>query len=396
LFERGANAVGLDFMSHPFWDTFIEFEERQEQPERIFAILDRVIHIPMHQYARYFERYRQLAASRPVEELLPADLLSQFRFEAEPTGKANPAEAERDLRTRIDNFHLEVFHRTQTEPTTRWTFEQEIKRPYFHVTALDEAQLVNWRKYLDFEEVEGSYIRAQFLYERCLVACANHVEFWLRYVRWMSSHENKEEEVRIIYERACCVFVPISRPEIRLNWAAFEEVAGRVDVARAIFQAILLQLPGHFLTIQAWAQLERRQGGLDAAIALYKEHIGLETVNLNTKGHLVAEWARQLWKVKGSVTEAREVFQKNAHWYFGSRAFWVNYYMFERDQPTSAEIEPEVHARIRNVVDQVRKKGQLPPRTILDIVHDYMAYLHERGTLDDLKECLELDKQVDG
>jgi pre-mRNA-processing factor 39 len=382
-------------MSHPFWDAYVEFEDQQGHPEKIFGILDRVIHIPMHQYARYFERYRQLAQSRPVEELLPADLLEEFRAEVEQESSKNQWESERDLRTRIDNFHLEIFHRTQTETTKRWTFEQEIKRPYFHVTDLDETQLVNWRKYLDFEEVEGNYHRISFLYERCLISCAYYDEFWLRFARWMYS-QDKDEEVRLIYERASCIYVPIGRPMVRMNWALFEESVGRVDVARDIHRAVLYQMPGHFLTIQSWAQLERRHGGLDAAIQVYTDQLDDPEIDINTKGHLVAEWARQLWKIKGSVDEARQVFQKNSHWYMGSRAFWINYYQFERDQPTSAETESKAHARIKHVIDELRQKGQLPPATIKDIVHDYMVYLLERGTAEHVKEWLELDRETNG
>ena len=151
LFERGANAVGLDFLSHLFWDKYIEFEERLECEDKIFAILERVVHIPMHQYARYFDRFRTLAQSRPLVELLPEDTLAQFRQEvlADPPPAVQAGqqqikmergelEIEREVRARIDNFHLEIFSRTQTETTKRWTYESEIKRPYFHVTELDQ------------------------------------------------------------------------------------------------------------------------------------------------------------------------------------------------------------------------------------------------------------------
>ena len=166
----------------------------------------------MHQYARYFERYRQLAQTRPLTDLAPPDLLSQFRAELDaaagqiaPGAKAD-AEVERDLRLRVDSHHLEIFSKTQTETTKRWTYESEIKRPYFHVTELDEGQLANWKKYLDFEEAEGSYSRTQFLYERCLVTCAHYDEFWLRYARWMSAQPEKEEETRNIYQRASTIY----------------------------------------------------------------------------------------------------------------------------------------------------------------------------------------------
>ncbi|OCK73565.1 pre-mRNA-processing factor 39 [Lepidopterella palustris CBS 459.81] len=399
LFERGAHCVGLDFLAHLFWDKYLEFEERLEAQDKIFAILDRVIHIPMHQYARYFERFRQLAQTRPVAELLPADILSQFQAEIamENPGKPkNELEIEREVRVRIDNFHLEIFHRTQNETTKRWTYEQEIKRPYFHVNELDEAQLINWRKYLDFEEVEGDYQRITFLYERCLVTAAYYDEFWLRYARWMLAQDGKQEEVRMIYQRASCFYVPISRPAVRLQYAIFEEMQGRVDVARAIHEAMLFIIPGHIETIVSWANLERRHAGLEAAIAIYQAQIDSKSCSIYCQGALVAEWAKLLWKVKGSVEEARQVYQKNQHWYLDVRSFWVNYLMFEMDQPTSAETEKEAHARIKQVADFIRTKSRLSPQLVKDLTHYYMAYLLDRCTEDAAKEYMTLDKEVNG
>jgi pre-mRNA-processing factor 39 len=403
------SSVGLDFLAHPFWDKYLEFEERLESYDRIFAILDRVVNIPMHQYARYFERYRQLAQSRPVNELLPADLLAQFRSEIVNEGPTTihagsqqlktdkgELEIERELRTRVDNFHLEIFSRTQTETTKRWVYEQEIKRPYYHVTELDEAQLVNWRKYLDFEEVEGDYSRTQFLYERCLVTCAHYDEFWLRYARWMLAQPGKEEEVRNIYQRASTLYVPISRPATRLQYAYFEEMSGRVDIAKDIHHAILVNLPGHIETIVSLANLSRRHRGLEAAIEVYKAQIDSQHCDIYAKAALVAEWARLLWKIKGLAEDARQVFQKNQHWYLDSRAFWINYLMFELEQPTSAETEQLQYGRIKQVMDDIRRKSHLPPITIKDLAHYYMIYLLERGTKESAKEYMTVDREING
>lgn len=402
LFERGASCVGLDFLAHPFWDKYLEFEERLEAYEKIFGILNRVVHVPMHQYARYFERYRQLAHSRPVHDLLAAETVAQYRADIEaehasqfPVPKSE-TEIERDLRTRIDSLHLEIFNRTQAETTKRWTYESEIKRPYFHVTELDEGQLANWRKYLDYEEVEGDYSRTAFLYERCLVTCAHYDEFWLRYARWMLAQPGKEEEVRNIYQRASTLYVPIGRPTLRLQYAYFEEMTGRVDVAKDIHQAILFVIEGHIETIVSLANLSRRHGGLEAAIDVYKAQIDSPTCELAAKAALVAEWARLLWRIKGSPDDARQVFQKNSHWYLDSRRFWVNYLEFELEQPTSAETEPNQYARIKRVVDDIRHKSNLPASTVKELVHYYMIYLLERGTKDTAKEYLTLDREVNG
>ncbi|KAI7100605.1 putative mRNA splicing protein, partial [Hortaea werneckii] len=173
LFERAKKSAGLDFLAHPFWDKYIEFEERIEAHDRVFEILSEIIHIPLHQYARYFERYRALSVNRSLAELAPANVIDGFRNElAGGMQQRTDAQMEQELRARIDQYHAEVFQQTQTETTKRWTYESEVKRPYYHVTDLDDAQLANWRKYLDFEESEGGYERTKFLYERCLVTAA--------------------------------------------------------------------------------------------------------------------------------------------------------------------------------------------------------------------------------
>lgn len=399
LFERGAACVGLDFLAHPFWDKYLEFEERFESVDKIFAILNRIITIPMHQYARYFERFRQLAQTRPVTELVPADLLNQFRndvmMDPASSGKSE-METDRDLRTRIDAYHLEIFQKTQTETSKRWTYEQEIKRPYFHVTELDEAQLANWRKYLDFEEVQGGFERASFLYERCLVTCAYEEEFWLRYARWMHAQEGHEEEVRNIYMRASCLYVPIARPTVRLQYALFEEMTGRIDIAHAIHEAILFNIPGHIQTVISWANLAKRQDGLDAAIKVYQEQIESPAANENAKGAFVAQWAQLLWKSKGAVDEARQLFQTNAQTYLGVRRFWSGYLNFEIAQPITEATQKEQSDRIREVHSTIAQKTKLPSQAIQGLTQDYVIYLLGNGGKDAAKEILHLDRASNG
>ena len=350
----------------------------------------------MHQYARYFERYRQLAQSRPLRELLPEETLEQFLAEVKQDGLVAEHDIEREMRTRIDAFHLEIFQRTQTETTKRWTYESEIKRPYFHVTEIDEMQLTNWRKYLDFEEVEGDYTRVVFLYERCLVTCALYDEFWLRYARWMLAQPEREEEVRNIYQRASMVYVPISRPKVRLQYAYFEESCARVELAKDIHRSILTIVPGNIEAIVSLANMSRRHGGLDAAIEVYKEQIDSSDCDIYAKAWLVSEWARLLWKIKGSPEEAREVFQKNNLWYLDSRAFWINWLQFELEQPTSAETEPVQYERIKQVHDDIRKKSRLPPDLIKELSCYYLVYLLERGTQEAAKEYMTVDREVNG
>ncbi|KAL1888014.1 hypothetical protein Cpir12675_006331 [Ceratocystis pirilliformis] len=402
LFERGAACAGLDFLAHPFWDKYIEFEERQEAQDKVLAILMRLIHIPMHQYARYFERFRTFCHERPVKDLVSEENLIRFKKEVASEHAAyggapkSELEIERDIRGKIDIMYYEIFTRTQSETTKRWAFESEIKRPYFHVTELDNSQLVNWNKYLDFEESEGSNSRIIFLYERCLVACAHYDEFWFRYVRWMSSLPEKEEDMRTIYFRACTIHVPISRPGIRIQFAYFEESQGRIDVARAIHEAILMKLPECVEAVISWAQLERRQGSLDDAIQIFKTQIDSPQVDIFIKGALVAEWAFLLWKVKGSVAEARETFVTNMQWYVDSRIFWEKWIEFELEQPTTPETEAEQSKRIKQVFDNLRTKSRLSTGLKRAFTLKYLTYLQYRGGRDAMQQFLVVDREFFG
>ena len=212
-----------------------------------------------------------------------------------------PLELERQLREKIHAYYYESYSRTQQDVQNRWAYEQAIKRAYFHVTELEEAELDNWRKYLDYEEKQGDFERTSFLYERCLVACALYDEFWLRYARWMFS-QGKEENTRIIYMRASCIFVPIEAPAIRLNWARLEEKLGRISVAREIHTSMLEQAPDHVETIVSLAGVVRRHEGNDEAVKVLEEYIGQRSSQIS--GVLVAEQARILLQCKGAVDEA--------------------------------------------------------------------------------------------
>lgn len=430
LFERGAESCGQDFLAHPFWDKYIEFEERFEQTDRIFDILARVIHLPLHQYSRYFERYNNMSKQQPIEKLAAPEIITAFRNEIQhATG--NPADPERDLRPRLEAYLWECFLQTQTEVTKRWTYEQGIKRPYYHVTDLDQEELDNWKKYLDAEEQEGDYERVKFLYERCLVTAANYEEFWFRYVRWLAAQNGKGEEARSVYQRASCVYLPIALPAIRLQWAKFEESQGRVQVAIAIHDAIIQRLPSHFETIKSLANLQRRHNGVEAAIKVltYYIEIGTGRCDDQTRGALTAEWARMLWRCLGSSDRARSVFRMGQKQFLDSEPFWSSFLTFEMEQPHSELEEKKVsesriksepntrfrsefddgdcvphdepkdgtaHERIKHVVKQIRTKFNLPREVIKGLSSKYMRYLEERGGQGAMEELLKLDFELNG
>jgi pre-mRNA-processing factor 39 len=128
LFERGAACVGLDFLAHPFWDKYLEYEERQEAQENIYALLARIARIPMHQYARYYEKYRTLTHSRPIAEIAPADVIARFKSEVESETQAYGGGPRpelvvlREFRGLGDALYYWVFTNTQNYFSTRCTY----------------------------------------------------------------------------------------------------------------------------------------------------------------------------------------------------------------------------------------------------------------------------------
>lgn len=174
LFERAAACVGLDFLAHPFWDKYIGFLENRisADPKRLLALLNRIVLIPMHQYARYYEKWRGIRNTMSPLEALDSETLETFSKEIQQDkGDISPQEYQIALKEKLDAQTASVYKSTQEGTTVRWVYEAEIKRSYFHVKPLDKPQLTNWSKYLDFEETQNNYDRIQALYERCLVPC---------------------------------------------------------------------------------------------------------------------------------------------------------------------------------------------------------------------------------
>ena len=350
----------------------------------------------MYQFARYYEKFRGLINSNmSVEELAEPETLKTLQavVASENQGfERSTLELDRQIRTKLDEWYYAAYTRTQADVTSRWPFEEKIERSYFHVTDLKDTEIENWRKYLDFEEAQGDFHRTCFLYERCLVACAMYEEFWLRYARWMFSQENHDEDCRQIYIRASCIFVPISQPTVRLNWARFEEKLGRTSLAHDIHEAILDQHPDHVETIISLAGVDRRHEGADAAVNMLEKYIGQR--NAHVGGVLAAEQARILWQSKRAPQEARQLFKEKSERFLESKEFWLKYMDFEIAQPSSDE--EEAHKRVKEIHETIRTRGRFSEDASKALSHHYMEYLMDHGGKDAADEFMKLDREVNG
>lgn len=123
--------------------------------------------------------FKQLASSRPVAELMtteeteaaaqakaaePAEVPIPDAEEPAPAGEVEGAVGEPEMlpestgAEELEKYLAvrDAYYKAAKESDAKIvTHENAIRRPYFHVKPLDDGQLGNWHRYLDFIEKEG-------------------------------------------------------------------------------------------------------------------------------------------------------------------------------------------------------------------------------------------------
>ncbi|SCU88483.1 LAMI_0D10264g1_1 [Lachancea mirantina] len=163
-FEIARTHVGWHFLSHPFWDKYIQFETKRECWPELNEIYRAVCKIPLHQYARYYTAYKSFLEQHSE--------LASHEIE-------------------------DIFPRTQRLVAKVWPFESKISKPFFDLTPVTQTDLENWNNYLNSVISSDSLPKeaAEMLFERCLVPCQYHEHFWKRYAKWMNNHSDFEHIV---------------------------------------------------------------------------------------------------------------------------------------------------------------------------------------------------------
>ncbi|XP_037071445.1 pre-mRNA-processing factor 39-like [Pollicipes pollicipes] len=300
--ERAVRCAGAQFRSDALWECFIQWESTHGAMSNVTAVYRRLLKIPTRLYNRHWDDFLQ-----HVRDHHPRDILEREEYvalrracclelgvtyrEESASPLADPAKIRQPevklvsaIKEKLVASLVAIHEKTEKKAEKRWKLEEKIKRPYFHVIALDRRQLRAWRDYLELEAADGDHDSLVMLYERCLIACAQYEEFWLQYARYLerrlqsvpspsaaddaamrrlleadraggggaqyetesrrlpeershvaagyAARANPADAVREVYKRACLVHCP-TRPNIRLQWAAFEESIGERAAAGA-------------------------------------------------------------------------------------------------------------------------------------------------------------------
>ncbi|XP_015440277.1 PREDICTED: pre-mRNA-processing factor 39 isoform X1 [Dufourea novaeangliae] len=332
-YERAIQACGLEFRSDRLWESYIKWELEGKRLSRVTALYDRLLCTPTLGYISHFDAFQEFVSSNLPNRILSVDDFLALRAEVKallksddssttsaaddaPPGEEPPPhelpptdEETRAIREKIISSRRKMHKANINAVAARWSFEEGIKRPYFHVKPLERCQLKNWKEYLDFEIEQKDQNRIIILFERCLIACALYDEFWMRFVRYLESLKGDNvEKIRDVYSRACMVHHP-KKPNLHLQWATFEEGQGNFEKAASILENIDNVLPNMLQVAYRRINLERRRGDLDKACTLYESYIS-NSKNRTIANNIAVKYARFLCKVKNDVDKAIKVLLK--------------------------------------------------------------------------------------
>ncbi|XP_062148038.1 pre-mRNA-processing factor 39-1 isoform X4 [Alnus glutinosa] len=406
LFERGLTYVGTDYLSFALWDKYIEYEYMQQEWGRLAMIYTRILEYPNQQLDRYFNSFKELAASRPLSELRTAEeaaaaagALSEASVQANE-GEVHPDAAEQSPKpvsaglTEAEELQKyiaireEMYRKAKEVDSKIIGFETAIRRPYFHVRPLNVAELENWHSYLDFMEREGDFNKVVKLYERCLIACANYPEYWIRYVLCMEASACLDLANNAL-ARATQVFVK-RQPEIHLFAARFKEQNGDIPGARAAYQLVNAEIsPGLIEAIIKHANMEHRLGNLEDACSLYEQAIAIEKgkEHSQTLPMLYAQYSRFLYMVSGNAEKAREILVQALEHVQLSKPLLEALIHFEAIQTLPKRIDYLESLVVKFIVSDLESSNVASPGDREELSCIFLEFLNVYGDVQSIKKA---------
>ncbi|XP_068203314.1 pre-mRNA-processing factor 39 isoform X2 [Palaemon carinicauda] len=337
-FERAIDTCGLEFKSDKLWESYINWESTGKRWKNVTQLYERILATPTSKYMHHWQKFQDHVKKHLPSEIVGVDEFLSVRRavltelnrsdietpdEAPPGVEAAPGDEQvgtndeetKALQRSIISARQKIHEANVIEVKALWSYEDAIKRPYFHVKPLEKSQLSAWRNYLEYEIKQGKEARIRVLFERCLIACALYEEFWMRYVRYLEEIGAGEGEIRAVYHRACDIHL---RDKFRphLSWAAFEEENDGADRALQILADIQERVPG---SLESWMQaagVERRRNNLEAAKEMFMKCLAQcqERDEKDAHSHVSLKLARFCSLFEGDKEKAVEIL-KEAHEY---------------------------------------------------------------------------------
>ncbi|CAI4047736.1 hypothetical protein SKDZ_13G0920 [Saccharomyces kudriavzevii ZP591] len=369
-FQIAKSLIGEQFLSHPFWDKFIEFEVGQENWENIQRIYEYIIEIPLHQYARFFTSYNKFLNERNLKST-------------------------RDIDT--------VLRRTQTIVNEIWQFESKIKQPFFNLGQVLNDDLEYWLQYLNFATDPSKSLDKKFVmsvFDRCLIPYLYHEKVWIMYINWLNKADVSDEMIVDIYKRAD-TFLPLDFKTLRYDFLRFLKRKYRLN--NVLFNKLFNETISHFLKLwpndislmteylcmwkrhyfknsleQPSKEILEKQTSftkmLEMSITNYINNqidpeVHLQTlINDKNLSIVVVDLIKTTWLVLKNNMQTRKYFnlyQKHSI-IKNSVPFWLTYYKFEKSNAN--------FTKLNKFIKELGVEICLPTTIMNDILTDYKTF----------------------
>ncbi|AET39765.1 uncharacterized protein Ecym_4750 [Eremothecium cymbalariae DBVPG len=394
-FKTAEKLVGCQFLSHTFWDLYIEFETKNEQWRNLFQIYSYLSRLPLHQYAKYYTDFKVFLKEHP--DSVPTDV--------------------------GDNFDVDtMFVQTQQLVNDVWKFESQITQNFFNLNPVGDEELNTWNEYLEFllkdPRVSAELVKATF--ERALVPCYFYEHFWNFYVSWLLKNDNsssvsqvfhrgikalpadnlsfaeryveylksctKKEKERYadLYKDALVTFCKKS-PKNTSLLVEYLNLVKLTDYPSSVDQCdrdILAQQNNYtkFLeqNINGYLKNFRNEDPSQLLSILNDHNIGVAVVQL----------IKMNWLVLKNAMQARKHFNQFSKFpqLKASTAFWLLYYKFEK-----------VHknfTKLNKFISELGNEIFLPTTIMNDIIIDYQQFYLINSDINEYERKLAADSQI--
>lgn len=388
-FETALTNVGSQFLSHTLWDKYIEWEQGRKNSLGVIKILTRVIHLPLHQYARYYQSFTTMKETISVEQLIELD-----------DSLTVPESA--DVASFVTEHYNSVFLKTQEFVGAVWPFESQIKQSYFNISPPSEEEVENWENYLDLLILRHASspsilnkTQTVSTFERALIPTASSHKFWYKYLQWYTNNYPTEfEALDSIYKRATDVFLPISYTDLRLQYALFLESHNQeynkvedvfLSVIRSKYEKNQYNPVTQYIKfvsrkkkspvdIAKWLDsvvsewFNKRTDAQDITIRRFVEVLNLRTINIPIVELVKINW----YHLKNHSNVKKYLFDfSQREELAGSAPFWSLNYKYTKKQKNMGELE--------RIVAFIKDKSSLPITIISAILLDYADFIsHQR------------------
>lgn len=382
--ELAKSLIGWQFYSHTFWDLVIAFEKQQGSD--LTPLYWHLVKIPLHQYSKYVEPFKQLLTNK------------EDRSELDRLVKSNQANV------------LDI-----------WKYESKIKQSFFNLVPLPQQEIDNWDKYtthLIDSKKQNELIVSVF--ERCLIPCCFIESFWVKYAGWSAKNGISSLHTTLeIYKRGNKT-LPKEDRTLRLEFLKYLKRHLKNDKNEFIFNLITENIaeymviwPYHASTLMAEylpilkrvkfqsniklepKQILRQQTAyatfLDRSITNFLNDKVDRSVQLQDMlsdlniAVVVVELIKLNWLVLKNNLQTRKYFNFFSKFPVIRRStpFWLTYYKFEKSSKNFTKLNKFINELGVDIV--------LPTTVINDLIKDYKTFYLLNSNIVDYEKPSSID-----